>query len=380
MAESPVDSGKGFIKGALTELGQRATSKLGEYVYQSLTSKAKDNLVFGKPILDLHQLVFGPLEARRLGEDDNAFNKIETKTTTLNILYVSSFTPQGRIWKKIIKGDSECEHLSWMTLSPDAVDTLNEIQLKKESIEQIHKDIPRTFPSIGYFSQHEVQLSIRKILVAISNFIPELGYVQGMNLIVAFLLLHFDSNKEEVVSEETELQDECSAFSDPSRAEFEVFQVFVNLLCGRKFNLLGIFKEGLPNLISFTVVLEKMLQAGDRELFDHLQDIGIRKYIFVYQWILTLFTYSMPFQVVEELWGLFFSQGWVVMFKAFLVLIISKRGQLLQAECDVAFKILRDAPCSDSLDQNFIQQVVRFELRPEHKLLIDDVVLNNVVL
>lgn len=68
--------------------------------------------------------------------------------------------------------------------------------IKKPSmhIRQIDVDIPRTF---GKWSTEDKKNSLRRVLVAYSNYRPEVGYCQGMNYIVS-RILEVLSGKEEI--------------------------------------------------------------------------------------------------------------------------------------------------------------------------------------
>lgn len=55
--------------------------------------------------------------------------------------------------------------------------------------DSIMKDVDRTFPGHRLFEQPSGQLALRRVLRAISHRIPEVGYCQSMNFVVAALLV-----------------------------------------------------------------------------------------------------------------------------------------------------------------------------------------------
>ena len=57
-------------------------------------------------------------------------------------------------------------------------------------VEQIERDLPRTFPDEELFSDPDVVDSMRRILTALAIEFPHIGYVQSMNFVCGFLLLH----------------------------------------------------------------------------------------------------------------------------------------------------------------------------------------------
>eukprot|EP00924_Labyrinthula_sp_SR-Ha-C_P008225 snap_masked-scaffold_11-processed-gene-6.28-mRNA-1 protein AED:1.00 eAED:1.00 QI:0/0/0/0/1/1/2/0/341 len=340
------------MKKAAQELAKKGKDILGEAVYNNFTQKIEKNEVFGKQAIDLHEIIFGA------GSRTDQRSKEEVDRILANNQYANSDEDErikiGQEWKKILILSSPN---SFVQFSEETVDILNQMETPREIIDQIHKDIPRTFPSVTYFQNNEVQLSLRKILVSVSNYYADqheaeenLGYVQGMNLLVGFLLLHF-------------------------RSEVEVFEFFINMLESKLLVLKRIFKKGLKTLISLVKILQNMIQTGDTELYHHFQSLGINEYIFAYQWILTLFTYSMKFNKIKNLWTLFFSNGWKVFFKSYLILIISFRQKLLNSDYEEVFNILRKAP--QNPPKRFIQKIRALKLKEEHIQLIDNVILND---
>ncbi|KRX00008.1 Rab-GTPase-TBC domain [Pseudocohnilembus persalinus] len=68
---------------------------------------------------------------------------------------------------------------------------------------QIKKDVLRTYVEYKECNAEEFQKYLYQILNAYAILDPELGYAQGMNFIVAALLIHLDPNINSSVSEDT---------------------------------------------------------------------------------------------------------------------------------------------------------------------------------
>lgn len=325
------------MKDLATELTKKTRFKVGEIVYKHVTEKNKDKDYIGKSLSSIHSYLFG----------SGVFMTEESILIEKNEKFFAEYMKHGLIWKSSMVKNS----FNWIELSSDAVDTLNELQLDRLSLEQIHKDLPRTFPSLKLAQEASYQLSLRKILVAIANYLPDIGYVQGLNLIVGFCLFHFTS-------------------------EFECFQFIISLLCGRDFKLKKIFSKGLPNLLSFMSIVEIVLEDLNKNIFLHFIKIGLSQFIFVYQWILTLFTYNMPFKIVTQVWTCFIQEGWSFIIKCCIFLIIKSKQQLLQSDNEKCLKILQIAPTK--VDDTFISNVKTISLLEKHIIMINDVVLNNI--
>lgn len=100
---------------------------------------------------------------------------------------------------------------------------------------QIDKDLPRTFPTHSKLGDPEYQKRIKRILIAITNCCTDVGYVQGMNSLVGYLLLY------------------CK--------EQNVFILMTRLMKRREYCLSELFKEGLPQISVLTKQFQKMLKV-----------------------------------------------------------------------------------------------------------------------
>ena len=110
---------------------------------------------------------------------------------------------------------------------------LSEVQEVNKDVKWILKDITRTFPHHVFFKDRfgKGQKTLFKVLVAISAYFKETGYVQGMGYIVGLLLTYMD--------------------------EEETFWAVVSLF--NNYNLKRYFLPKMPGLnVSFYVLLRLM--------------------------------------------------------------------------------------------------------------------------
>jgi len=87
-----------------------------------------------------------------------------------NYLYLSSY--------KLYQG--------FLTLSRNENNNEQENQIEQD----IQQDLERTFQHLEYFQRPAVKQSLKRILIAFSNYETTVGYVQGMNFIAAVLIVH----------------------------------------------------------------------------------------------------------------------------------------------------------------------------------------------
>lgn len=87
---------------------------------------------------------------------------------------------------------SEFESFITTSTMQDQHEFLNEKLSKCKT--QILKDIPRTYANIDIFNYASVLQQLYRILYSYFIYDHELGYTQGMNLLVGALLMHSEEN------------------------------------------------------------------------------------------------------------------------------------------------------------------------------------------
>ena len=136
---------------------------------------------------------------------------------------------------------------------------------------QIEKDLNRTFFNEFERTQKNIKL-LRNVLNCINKY--NNGYCQGMNFIVRFLLkvTNFD--------------------------EVETFYIFKNILKDIK----GYFEDGFPLLKKNLFKFDIYFQALYPKLYKHFKKNEIYNEMWVGKWFQTLFTISMPFAELSNVW------------------------------------------------------------------------------
>jgi hypothetical protein len=145
-------------------------------------------------------------------------------------------------------------------------------------------------------------------LYAVCAHDAEVGYCQGMGFIAATLLLH--------------LPDAAAT------------GVLLQLMHGSRYRLCDLYRTGFPLLQRMMIVLRKLLRYFTPRLSEHLNDLGVDVSFFASNWFLTLFAYQFPTDLVARVWDLFFSEGWVVMFRVAVGLLIADEEQLLRQDME----------------------------------------------
>ncbi|GAA6040682.1 hypothetical protein JCM8097_000874 [Rhodosporidiobolus ruineniae] len=175
-------------------------------------------------------------------------------------------------------------------------------------LKQIDMDCHRTFPTNVFFAGNGPGVAkLRNVLVAYSRRNPKIGYCQGMNNLVATLLLTHPAEEDAFwvlvcIVENILPSDYYTSHLLVSRADQEVLRDLVARV--------------LPTLA------------------EHLEEQGVELSAITFGWFLSLFTDVLPIQTLLRVWDLFFIHGTVLLFRIALALLKLHEADLLA--CDSA--------------------------------------------
>jgi len=146
---------------------------------------------------------------------------------------------------------------------------------------QIDVDVPRTINSHIMFRRRYRggQRLLFRLLHALSLFLDDTGYVQGMAAIAATLLCYFD--------------------------EENAFVVMARLWMLR--GLDHIYRHDFTGLFDTLARFEEAWLVDD--VRGKLEEVGVPATSYGTRWYLTLFNYSLPFQCQVRVWDVFFLLG-----------------------------------------------------------------------
>ena len=146
---------------------------------------------------------------------------------------------------------------------------------------EIIRDVARTFPRHIHFTQRAGlgQQQLFRVLKAYANYDEVIGYAQGCNFVAAIMLMY------------------CAS-------EEEAFWLFVAIMKGANGNepLEGLFVPGLPLVRQCLYLLDGLIMHAAPKLGAHLRAQGADPTMYATQWFVTLFSYSLPFDIVLRIW------------------------------------------------------------------------------
>ncbi|KAL4464471.1 hypothetical protein ABPG72_021164 [Tetrahymena utriculariae] len=228
-------------------------------------------------------------------------------------------TSSNKKFRKILKNtlsrkllDERYRKRTWMIASNAIMNKNQDIsyyqQLKNTKdfpdyhISAINQDVQRTI-----FKQNKEEMSqkLHDILICYQRRNPVIGYCQGMNYIVCFLLgLEF--------------------------SEEEIFWILVQVLE----NILPIdfFPNFMLGLLCDLKIFNDLLKFYNNKIWKKFQEVQIDTSIILTHWLVCLFTNSVQKQVLQVIWDHLFAKGSVALFKASLLFFEICQEEILQGK------------------------------------------------
>lgn len=230
-----------------------------------------------------------------------------------NLLSSGERISKNRKLKRFCRKGIPNEHRKtmWMLLSgaeekrkanPRTYRLLLDNQKDERVVETIALDLHRTFPENIFFSSEDgLQRPLRNVLVAASLYNPDKGYSQGLNFIAGLLLL--------IVKDEE-----------------NVFWLMDSLMN----NILpDFYSPGMEAVRAEQELLGEIIRWKDRELHDHIQEVGVQWCLVGTKWFMCLFADVLPTETVLRIWDCLFFEGNKVLLRVSTLLILQNKERLM---------------------------------------------------
>lgn len=185
------------------------------------------------------------------------------------------------------------------------ISTVNDSQVLKQMVEQMYSDIDadveRTFTDMEFFQKESTKSSLRRILIALTNYEQTVGYVQGMNFIAAALLYH--------------------------AGEVAAFWLMCALI--DKYQLKDILQPGLPGLNHHNEIIQQRVSEELPDLHRHLQANFVSVPLLTTDWVIGLFMNCLPLELTASFLDNFFKEGWKAFYDLAIGILRYHEEQLL---------------------------------------------------
>lgn len=197
---------------------------------------------------------------------------------------------------------------------------------RENTVELIHLDVSRTFPSLGIFQKGGPYYDLLlKLLGAYVCYRPDVGYVQSMSFVAAVLLLQMEP--------------------------YEAFIAFANLL--NRPLLLAFYRLRQPQMTVYFIAYDQYFDQELHTLHSHFDELDVRPDLYLIEWVYTLYAKSLPFDVTCRVWDMFLRDGEEFLFKTALGILRLYERQLLEMDFDEVVQFLTHLPESLSGSELF---------------------------
>lgn len=229
---------------------------------------------------------------------------------------------------------------------------------------EIVRDVVRTFQSHPFFHPNALGPKIlTRILQALMLTYPSIGYCQGMNFVVANLMLARLSSSitgldpyEDIIPKsaarisygDRKVQDQNIMLSDISatlvrEAEIDIYEIMCIVISkDGPLNMACLWSPDVPKMKLRVYQMDRLMQWTFPKLHSHFVEIQLAPEMLVSQWFLTLFSYTIPTSLTLRIWDMIFFGGWPAMFRVALSILYHLEESFLSKDLEGIGIMMKD--------------------------------------
>lgn len=224
---------------------------------------------------------------------------------------------------------------------------------------EVLRDVVRTFPGHKFFRESTGELMLTRILTAYALSRPSVGYCQGMNFVCAIVILGRLSAQYPTITSlartDVEGSDDTPQLDPDSpycrRVEYDVYVFMLHLSAkGSKISMHSLWQSGQSQVKLRAFQLDKTLKWMAPKLYHHFREIQLTPEVFVAQWFVTLFSYTVPIQLTMMIWDFIFVDGWPAIFQLALSLLKTLESHLLERDLEGISSVMRNWRLTERID------------------------------
>lgn len=224
------------------------------------------------------------------------------------------------------------------------LNTLSTENVSSRTIDEIERDLDRTFPNHVLFEEKDGigQSSLRQVLRWYAAIDPDVGYCQGMGFIAGLLLSYMDQN--------------------------QAFYCLAGLLQHRH----GPFRDlYLPGMIDARKKLFVFGELGKQylgKLWIHMVKQNVEPSMFATEWIMTMFCRGFSFDMVTRVVDIYCYEGFKIVYRVSLALLKSLESKILKLSFEGILKLIRNISVEIDVVELF-EVVWKIKLKTQHILM-----------
>jgi len=116
----------------------------------------------------------------------------------------------------------------------------------------------------------------------------------------------------------------------------------------------GMFGEGMRETHKVLYVAESLMHSHLPKLARHFDRENVHVTMFATQWLLTQYTSSFRFDLVTRVWDAFLGEGWKIIYRVMLALLLQYQSQLMRMSFEEILTFFRELP--DKVNGNAIME------------------------
>jgi len=184
-----------------------------------------------------------------------------------------------------------------------------------------------------------------RILYIYAKLNSDIGYVQGMNEILAPIYYCFFSEEENSLiypgMDDIDIQKEHD-YQFIVDVEADAFWTFSSLMEDLKLLYIKDKDKESGGIFDKLSTLSEMLKIVDKDLFNHFHKIKLDVQLFAFKWVVLLFTQDFNMPDILRLWDAILSENnrFYMIFLLCLSILKLKRKELLKADFSISINIL----------------------------------------
>lgn len=199
------------------------------------------------------------------------------------------FSLRARVWY-VISGAEELERAAGPRYYQSVLDNHYSGGEVSTSVEEIERDVHRTYPEHPYLQTEEGLGCLRRVLLAFSIHNTEVGYCQSLNFLVGFLMIVFEQEREE--------------------------KVFWALVATIQYKVHPqTYQRDLRGCHVEQRVLKELIDRKLPRLGAHLDRVHCDMVMLTTEWFMCLFLHCLPIEVAARVWDVLMSEGAKVIFR-----------------------------------------------------------------
>jgi hypothetical protein len=116
--------------------------------------------------------------------------------------------------------------------------------------------------------------------------------------------------------------------------EEDAFWLLVAVMNGEKWQLRGVFQDGLPRVMLWLYQFERLMEQLLPLIWQHFRSEEVMVSSFASQWFITVFSSALPLATLLRVWDLFLASGPLIVFRVALALLHQAEQRLLSLPFD----------------------------------------------